>query len=170
MKEHSHLKNLGDDKDTHIIYMFLPYASKEAEMENGNGKWVSTRIQLNLLRKFFSLKKRIPQEHPPLYFNGIEVKRIAWFHLGLIFDHKLNCSSHFKEKSAKARKAIGMTKQLREYLPTNVLDQIYKMQGRSHLNYCDFIYQTIFLNWDQGKKDQGTASNPTSSRRHVSIA
>ena len=33
-----------------------------------------------------------------------------------------------------------MIKQLREYLPTNVLDQIYKMHGRSHLDYCDFIY------------------------------
>ena len=33
-----------------------------------------------------------------------------------------------------------MIKQLRAYLPTNVLDQIYKMHARSHLDYCDFIY------------------------------
>ena len=33
-----------------------------------------------------------------------------------------------------------MIKQLREYLPTDVLDQIYKMHARSHLDYCDFIY------------------------------
>ena len=86
-------------------------------------------------------QKRVPQEHPPLYFNGIEVKRVSEHkHLGFIFDPKLNCAAHFKEKSAKARRGIGMIKQLREYLPTNVLDQIYKMHARSHLDYCDFIY------------------------------
>ena len=86
-------------------------------------------------------QKRIPQEHPPLYFNGIEVKRVDDHkHLGFTLDSKLNCAAHFKEKSAKARKGIGMIKQLREYLPTNVLAQIYKMHSRSHLDYCDFIY------------------------------
>ena len=86
-------------------------------------------------------QKRIPQKHPPIYFNGIEVKRVSDHkHLGFTFDPKLNCAAHFKEKSAKARKGIGMIKQLREYLPTNVLDEIYKMHARSHLDYCDFIY------------------------------
>ena len=33
-----------------------------------------------------------------------------------------------------------MIKHLRSYLPTNVLDQIYKMHVRSHFDYCDFIY------------------------------
>ena len=61
-------------------------------------------------------------------------------HLGFVFDPKLNCAAHFKEKTANARKGIGIIKQLREYLPTKVLDQIYKMHGRSHLDFCDFIY------------------------------
>ena len=86
-------------------------------------------------------QKRLPQEHPPLYFNGTEVKRVSEHkHLGFIFDPKLNCAAHFKEKIAKARKGIGMIKQLREYLPTIILDQIYKMHARSHLDYCDHIY------------------------------
>ena len=45
-----------------------------------------------------------------------------------------------------------MIKQLRDYLPTNVLDQIYKMHGRSHLDYCDFIYHIPKLR--ERKKDQ----------------
>ena len=78
----------------------------------------------------FSHKK--PRDHPPLFFNGVEVKRVN--------EHKLNFAAHFKEKNSEARKAIGLIKYLRQYLPTNVLDQIYKMRVRPHLDYCDFIY------------------------------
>ena len=85
--------------------------------------------------------KRNPVVHPPLYFNGVEVKRVSEHkHLGLVLDPLLNFAAHFKEKIAKARKGIGLIKHLRSYLPTNVLDQIYKMHVRSHLDYCDFIY------------------------------
>ena len=98
-------------------------------------------------------QKRIPQEHPPLFFNGIEVKRVSEHkHLGYIFDPKLNSAAHFKEKSAKARKGIGIIKQLREYLPTSVLDEIYKMHARSHLDYCDFIYHIPELREKSGNK------------------
>ena len=85
--------------------------------------------------------KRKPVVHPPLYFNGVEVKRVSEHkHLGLVLDPLLNFAAHFKEKIAKARKGIGLIKQLRSYLPTHVLDQIYKMHVRPHLDYCDFIY------------------------------
>ena len=91
--------------------------------------------------------KRKPRTHPPLFFNGVEVKRVTEHkHLGLIFDPLLNFAAHFKEKMAKARKGIGLIKHLRAYLPTNVLDQIYKMHVRPHLDYCDFIYHTPDLN------------------------
>ena len=84
--------------------------------------------------------KRLPQKHPPLFFNGIEVKRVNEHkHLGLILDPKLNFAAYFKEKISKAKQGIGLIKHLRSYLPTNVLDQIYKMHVRSHLDYCDFI-------------------------------
>ena len=100
-------------------------------------------------------QKRIPQEHPPLYFNGIEVKRVSEHkHLGLIFDPKLNCAAHLKEKSGKAKKGIGMIKQLRAYLPTNVLDQIYKMRVRSHLDFCDFIYHIPELRERTNSEDE----------------
>ena len=85
--------------------------------------------------------KRKPVVHPPLYFNGVEVKRVTEHkHLGLVLDPLLNFAAHFKEKIAKARKGIGLIKHLRSYLPTHVLEQIYKMHVRSHLDYCDFIY------------------------------
>ena len=85
--------------------------------------------------------KRKSQTHPPLFFNGVEVKRVSEHkHLGLIFDPKLNFAAHFKEKASNAKKGIGLIKHLRSYLPTFSLDQIYKMHVRSPLDYCDFIY------------------------------
>ena len=53
-------------------------------------------------------QKRQPQTHPPLFFNGVEVKRVSEHkHLGLIFDPKLNFAAHFKEKASNARKGKG---------------------------------------------------------------
>ena len=49
--------------------------------------------------------KRLKPAHPPLFFNGIEVKRVTEHkHLGLILDPLLNFAAHSKEKIAKARK------------------------------------------------------------------
>ncbi len=61
--------------------------------------------------------------HPPLYFNGIEVKRVSGHeHFGLILYPKLNFAAHLREKSAMAKKGIGLIKLLRSYLPTKTLD------------------------------------------------
>ena len=85
--------------------------------------------------------KNSPPYHPPLFFNGIEVKRVDDHkHLGLILDPKLNFVAHINEKSAKARKSIGLIKHLRSYLPTDALVSIYTAHVRSHLDYCDFIF------------------------------
>ena len=66
----------------------------------------------------FSQKKN-PVVHPPLFFNGVEVKRVTEHkHLGLILDPLLNFAAHIKEKSAKARKGIGLIKHLK-IIPTN---------------------------------------------------
>ena len=88
----------------------------------------------------FSRKQTCP-EHPPLYFNEIEVKRVNYHkHLGLIFDSKLSFAKHISEKISTARKGIGIIKHLSSYLPTKTRDQIFKMHVRPHLDYCDFIY------------------------------
>ena len=90
--------------------------------------------------RLFSQKRSSPV-HPPLFFNGVEVKRVTEHkHLGLTLDPKLKFAAHINEKSAKARKGIGMIKHLRSYLPTQALVSIYIAHVRSHLDYCDFIY------------------------------
>ena len=90
----------------------------------------------------FSYKRQSPQ-HPPIYFNNNEVKRVNEHkHLGLILDSKLSFTKHINEKVSIARKGIGVIKHLAPYLPLKSRDQIYKMYIRPHLDYCDIIYHT----------------------------
>ena len=61
-------------------------------------------------------------------------------HLGLILDSKLNFKSHIREAIVKARRGIGLLKYLSKYVSREVLDQIYKLYVRLHLDYGDIIY------------------------------
>ena len=89
----------------------------------------------------FSCKKVSPN-HPQLIFNGRVVKKIneQLKHLGLILDSRLSFKKHLNEKNIKAKKNIGIIKQLSKYLPVKTLNQMYKALVRSHLDYCDIIY------------------------------
>ena len=85
--------------------------------------------------------KHADQNHPPLFFNNIEVKQVKEHkHLGLILDSKLSFRSHINEKLGIARKGVGVIKYLSSYVPLKTLDQIYKMYVRPHLDFCDIIY------------------------------
>ena len=61
-------------------------------------------------------------------------------HLGLILDSKLNFKSHIREAVVKVRRGIGLLKYLSKYVSKEVLDQIYKLYVRPHLDYGDIIY------------------------------
>ena len=83
----------------------------------------------------FSCKRKSPN-HPPIYFNGTEVKRVIHHkHLGLILDPKLSFTKHINEKIVVARKGIGAMKHIATYLPLKTRDQIYKMYVRPHLDF-----------------------------------
>ena len=61
-------------------------------------------------------------------------------HLGLILDSTLSFKKHLNEKIIKAKKNIGIIKQLSKYLPVKTLNQMYKALVRPHLDYCNIIY------------------------------
>ncbi len=87
--------------------------------------------------------KRDRYEHPPLFFNNVEVKKVNYHkHLGLILDSKLTFVNHINEKISIARKGIGVIKYLSSFVPVKTLDQIYKMYVRPHLDFCDVIYHS----------------------------
>ena len=88
----------------------------------------------------FSQKYKKPL-HPPLTFNGIPVKReVQTKHLGVILDEKLTFRKHISEKIIKANKGIGMLKFLSKYTTRRVLDILYKLYVRPHLDYGDILY------------------------------
>ena len=79
--------------------------------------------------------------HPAVLFNGSEVAvKIEHKHLGMILDSKLNFHSHIREAIIKARRGIGIIRFLSKYVSRDVLDQIYKLYVRPHLDYGDIIY------------------------------
>ena len=86
----------------------------------------------------FSQKKEV-LAHPPVFFNEAVVKA-EHKHLGMILDSKLSFQSHVREAIIKAMKGIGIIRFLSKYVSGNVLDQIYKLYVRPHLDYGDIIY------------------------------
>ena len=88
----------------------------------------------------FSCKKRKPF-HPQHLLGNDEVERKSEHkHLGMQLDSELNFLSHIKEAIGKARRGIGMIRFLSKYVARDVLDQIYKLYVRPHLDYGDIIY------------------------------
>ena len=85
--------------------------------------------------------KRLKPAHPPLFPRGNEVPvKAEHKHLGMILDSKLGFRSRTKEAIVKARRGIRMVRYLSKYVSRDVLDQIYKLYVRPHLDYGDIIY------------------------------
>ena len=85
--------------------------------------------------------KRHKVNHPPIFFNGIEVAiEDEQKHLGLILTPNLSFMKHVKAKIKNANKHIGIIKCLNKYLPFKILNQMFKTFARTHMDYCDIIY------------------------------
>ena len=104
-------------------------------------------------------QKRDKPIHPPIYFNesGV-VTKSEQKHLGMILDSSLNFQSHVREKIVSARRGIGVIRYMSRYVTREVLDQMYKLYIRPHLDYGDIIYHKYDpeLNLDFTKKLEAT--------------
>ena len=61
-------------------------------------------------------------------------------HIGMVLDSKLSFQSHVREAILKARRGVGIIRYISKYVSRNVLDQVYKLYVRPHLDYGDIIY------------------------------
>ena len=61
-------------------------------------------------------------------------------HLGMIFDSRLSFQSHVEEAIMKARRSIGMIRYLSKYVSRYVLDKIYTLYARPHLDFESRYY------------------------------
>ena len=86
-------------------------------------------------------RKRNELDHPVIHFNNIPVQKVnEHMHLGIILDPILSFSAHIRTAISKSRKSIGLLKCLYRYLPRNILNELYKLHVRPHLDYGDVIY------------------------------
>ena len=86
-------------------------------------------------------QERDRSAHPLLYFNRSEVVlKHEQKHLGMILDSELNLHSHAKETVVSAWKAIGVIRFMSKYVTREMLDQMYKLYVRPHLDYGDIVY------------------------------
>ena len=92
------------------------------------------------IQVIFSHRKCKPI-HPPLIFNRSEVVTLDEHkHLGFFFDSRLSFLRHIKEIIMKARRGVGTTRFMSKYVSCHILDQMYKLYVRPHLDYGDLIY------------------------------
>jgi len=91
-------------------------------------------ISKQAIEVVFSHKHKKP-DHPPLSFNDVPVKRDDHTkHLGFFLDSHLNFRKHVEEKAKIANKGLGMLRFLSRYVDRRVLDHVYKMYIRPHLD------------------------------------
>ena len=82
----------------------------------------------------------------PLTFNDVPVKQVEETkHLGMILDSRLNFESHMENKLAKARRGLGLMKQLKKLVDMKTLENIYKLNDRTHIEYGDLVFDVADL-------------------------
>ena len=86
-------------------------------------------------------RKRTKPDHPQIFFKDTAVNQLPKHtHLGLTLDSELTFALRIREAITKARKGIRVLRFMSKYLHRDVLDQLYKLYVRPHLDYCDIIY------------------------------
>ena len=92
-----------------------------------------------MVQVIFSQKRSKPF-HPPLSFNSSSLPiSDDHKHLGFFLNSELTFLRHVKEAITKARKGIGVIRFMAKYVMRDVLDQMYKLYVRPHLDYGDVI-------------------------------
>ena len=109
---------------------------------NANKMWQwKMQFNANKMEEVIFSCKRQKLNHPNLRLaNDAIASKNEHKHLGLILDSKLDFQSHIREAILKARRGMGMIKCLSKYVCREVLEQIYKLCIRPHLDYGDIIY------------------------------
>ena len=101
---------------------------------------INPDINKQAVQVIFS-EKRAKPIHPPLLFDDAPVViKDEQKHLGTVLDSALNFRSHVREKIISARKGIGVIRYLSKYVSRDVLDEMYKLYVRPHLDYSDIIH------------------------------
>ena len=162
----SEAKLLADDTSLFTVVYDIDIATNKLNgdfdiISNWAHQW---KMQFNLDINKQAIQVIFPQKkgtvvHSPIFFNGFEVAiKLEHKHLGMILDSKLNFHSHIREAIIKARRGIRIIRFLSKYVSREVLNQIYKLYVRPHLDHSDIIYHKYDLEFklDFTKKLEST--------------
>ena len=82
--------------------------------------------------------------HPPLFFNNIEVSQSSiQKYLGIILNEQLTFWEHLNELISKTNKTIGLLRKVQNLLQRSALIITCKVFVRPHLDYDDTISDTL---------------------------
>ena len=85
--------------------------------------------------------KKIKINHPPLYFNGVQIKEVTEHkHVGVTLCNNLSWSSHLNETELKSNKRLDILKYVQFKLDRKSLETLYKMYVRSVIEYADVVW------------------------------
>ena len=92
----------------------------------------------------FSHKIQKSSQPSLIFNNNIVTQWLTQKHLGMFLDTKLDYQEHGKSILSKVNKTIGLLRKLHHILSRSPLRTIYKSFIRSHLGYCDIIYDQVY--------------------------
>ena len=132
----------------HDIAVLLECANKELELFY---QWcIANRLSMNTLKTFYILftNKSISVLPPLVIRNNYSydvIQRVNHLKfLGVVFDEKLSFSKHIATLCNKLSRSSSLLYQLRDFLPTHILKNIYYAHIYPHLNYCNCIWSNTY--------------------------
>jgi len=109
----------------------------------------SNWMKLNKLSLNYSKTKamlfHMPQKricYPDIFLDSNKIELVNEFNfLGFQLDYKLSWTSHINNISTKIAKVTGIIHRLKNFLPQNILQNIYNALILPHLNYGSLLWQ-----------------------------
>ena len=90
--------------------------------------------------------------------NSAVVTVLHHKHIGLVLDESSTFAGHIKEAVIKARRGISIVRFMTRYVHRDVVDQMYKLYIRPHLDYGDVFYRIQNLHFRVSKSAQYDAA------------
>ena len=138
--------------DTSITNSGTVVLSIENEINEDLNKlksWLQTnRLSLNVVKSEFMMigsRQRLAQltSDPKLYIGDTKLKRVEnTVSLGVTIDENLNWKDHVAKVCKKVSSGLGALRRVRDVVPSESLNFVYKALVQSHFDYCSSVWDT----------------------------
>ena len=139
--------------DTTLIFKNKSYddliTTCNTELDKFRNWSIANRLSLNVNKTHVlfvtNRNSRSPHRVPNIYYGTcpLEVKNKCTF-LGVIIDNKLKFSDHIEQICNKVSKLVGILFKLKDFVPKNILVQLYYSLAYPYMQYCNLIFANTF--------------------------